>query len=198
MILLTRPYEDSLKLAKILGHEHCIIASMFEVEQQNFQVTPPYQAIISTSKNVQHDVDISIPQHGKNATEILQYCLDNLSATSGKVIYLSGDVVTLDIAAELRNHDFDAERVITYKQIPAKKLGADLSKITIASFFSTQTLLSFKALCNDLDLNKISCVCISKKVAETAGEMGWKNIYIAKKANATAMIAAIQEASLDS
>jgi uroporphyrinogen-III synthase len=196
MILLTRPHADSLQLAKVLGLENCVIAPMLEIEQLKFQINNPYQAIVSTSKNVEYDVNISIPQQGKNAAEILQYCLENLSSSAGKIIYLSGDVVTLDIAAELRKHGFDAERIIAYKQIPAKKIAADLSEITIASFFSSQTLLNFKALANDRDLGKISCVCISEKVAQTARKMGWKNIHIAKKTNATGMIAAIQEASL--
>ena len=196
MILLTRPHADSLELAKVLGQEHCIIAPMLEIQQLKFQINNPYQAIVSTSKNVEYEVDISIPQHGKYAAEILQYCLDNLSTAAGRIIYLSGDVLTLDIAAELQKHGFDAERIIAYKQVPTKKLNADLSKITIASFFSSQTLLNFKTLANDRDLHEIACVCISEKVANIAQKMGWKNIHIAKKPTATAMIASIQQASL--
>jgi len=197
MILLTRPAKDSLEIAKILGKQDCIIEPMLEIEQVAFKIPKAHQAVISTSKNVNYQTDIKIPEHGKNAAEILKYCENNLSREAGKIIYLSGDELTLDIAEKLREQGFEAERIIAYKQIRARKLNVDLSEISIAVFYSLNSLRNFKNLSADNKLNHISCVCISEKVAELALKMSWKKIHIAAQTNSRSMIAQIQQASLE-
>lgn len=195
MILLTRPYEQSFAIAQILGVENCIIAPMMEIAKREFEVPKNVQAIISTSKNVEHDVDIKIPEQGQTAEEILQYCLGNLSPNNGKVIYLSGDDVTLDIAEKLREHKFDAERVVAYEQAPTKKMEVELDEISIAMFFSLNSLKNFEKLAGDKDLTEISCICISQKVADFANTMNWKKTYIADEPNLSGMIDTIHKAT---
>lgn len=209
MILLTRPYDDSMALAVVLTKEYCIVEPMLTIEKLDIDfdkiLSAKIQAIVSTSRNAmlpKTDIPIiKIPEHGKNAEEILQYCLNNLKKSNGKIIYLSGNVTTMDIAAKLKNEGYDTKRVIAYKHIPAARLSQNfydnLSEIRIASFFSTKTLLNFKNLCEDRYLSKITCICISDKVAQTAKKMGWKDIQIAKQPNSRSMIAQIQQASLE-
>ena len=131
MILLTRPYKNSLELAEKLGAENCIIEPMLEIRQLDYNIKNNYQAVVKTSKNITLPYQgecISIPKHGKNAQEILQYCLKKLQPESGKVLYLSGNNISLDIAEELRKNGFDAERIIAYEQIPATEFSDEFLK----------------------------------------------------------------------
>lgn len=198
MILLTRPYEQSAALASILGEKNCVIAPMMEIVKCEFTVPKNVQATISTSKNVDYDADIKIPEQGKTADEILQYCLARLSPTDGKVIYLSGDDVTLDIAAKLREHKFDTERIVAYGQVPTDKMDTNFDEISIATFFSLNSIKNFEKLADEQDLSDISCVCISKKVNDLANQMGWKKTYVADAPNLSGMLDKIQQAFLDS
>ena len=191
MILLTRPQEQSEALTCILGAENCVIAPMMEIEKLSPSLPDSLQATISTSKNVDYAADISIPNQGKNADDILQYCLNRLHPKDGKVIYLSGDDVTLDIAAQLRANKFDADRVVAYRQVPSRSFDADLKDISIATFFSLNSLKNFKKLAGGEDLSGIACVCISQKVADFAAEMGWLEIHIADEPNLAGMMDAI-------
>lgn len=193
MILLTRPYEQSASLAHILGERNCIIAPMMQIEKCNFILPEQKQATISTSKNVDYETDINIPTHGKNAEEVLQYCLNNLSKNGGKIIYLSGDDVTLDIAEKLKNHGFDAERVIAYKQVPTQDAQIDLEQVSIATFFSLNSLKNFLKIFGNHDLSKISAICISNKVGKLAEKQSWKKIDIAEKPELKSMIDKIQK-----
>jgi uroporphyrinogen-III synthase len=197
MILLTRPQTESEALAQILGAENCVIAPMMEIVKLEFEAPKNHQATISTSGNVEYDADIKIPSQGKTAQEILQYCLNNLQRNGGKIVYLSGDDVTLDIAAELVTQGFEAERVIAYKQVATKKFDADLKEVSIATFFSLNSLKNFRNLCGEQDLGHISCVCISKKLANTAEKMGWKNLLISQQPNLSGMLEKIRQAVLD-
>jgi len=210
MLLLTRPYEDSMALAVIFAKEYCIVEPMITIEKikPNFDkiLTGKTQAIVSTSRNAilpETTIPIiKIPEYGQNAEEILQYCVKHLKKDKGQIIYLSGNLASVDIAAKLRAVGYDAKRVVTYKQVPATRLSQNFydnhDKIRIATFFSEKTLENFKNLCESKCLSKITCICISEKVAKKADKMGWKSIQVAKQPNSAAMIAAIQQASLDS
>ena len=196
MILLTRPYEDSLELAKILGEENCVIEPMLEIEKLNYSFNDGYQTIVTTSKNSPQQGDIKIPDYGKNAKEILDYCLKNLKPDDGKIIYLSGDVVTLDIAEELKKNGFDAERIISYSSTPVSDLSDNLlgniNKITHALFFSLRTIENFLTLIEKHSLQNelahIACIAISDKVANAAKPYKWHKIAIADEPNLNSML----------
>lgn len=197
MILLTRPFQDSTNLAKILGEETCLVEPMMEIKQLSFQIKDSCQAIVKTSKNTNHKADIYIPEHGKNANEILEYCLQNLLPENGKIIYLSGDNITLDIAEELQKNGFDAEKIIAYKQISTKEFSNEFlmnfEGIKIAIFFSNQTIKNFLHLSekHNLNLKNIICVCISENVSRETNMADWKDIKIATTPNLNGMLDAI-------
>ena len=198
MILLTRPYKDSKKLADKLGEENCFIEPMMSIEQLEIDLTEhinnDIQAIVVTSKNVKYFSDIKIPENGSNAREVFEYCLDNLLPEAGKILYLSGSFVTLDIAEKLCQRGYDAERIVTYNQLYPEKFSDEflknIEKVKIATFFSNQTIRSFVKLAkeNNLNLENITCLCIAKQVAETAKQLNWKDVQIAKTANLNGML----------
>ena len=209
VILLTRPYKDSLEIAQKLGEENCLIEPMMEIEQLEIDLSnyikTAIQAIVVTSKNVTppnlsplkggiEGEDIKIPEHGKNAKEILSYCLENLLPEAGKILYLCGNNITLDIADELKKNGFDAEKVVTYNQIPIEKFSDEFlskfDKIKIASFFSKQTLRNFLELAQkyNLNLKNIICICISENVSRETLPNIWKEIKIAKEPNLDGML----------
>lgn len=204
MILLTRPKKDSEKLAELLGYE-CLIEPMIEIEKLennlNNRIKNMPQAIVITSKNVStQDVKkhntIQIPQHGKNAKEILDYCLNKLSPDAGKVIYLSGDNITLPIDEELNKHGFDAERIVTYKTHAPKSLSENFTenfkKVTSAVFFSKQTYQNFISLTQSYEFSNIKAFFLSAEIAELANDHNWKEILICAEPNQNEMIKLLQ------
>src|SRR5690606_5171733 len=128
------------------------------------------QAIVKTSKNAPDvniwPITIKIPDNGSTADEILEYCKNQFTPDGGKIIYLSGEPVALDIAEELCKLGFDAEKVITYKQIPSsvfsKSFIDNLVNIKTATFFSIETSKNFNSLVEKHNLQNaikhINCI----------------------------------------
>lgn len=214
MILLTRPHKDSKKMAEILGVKNCIIEPMIEINKLDTDLTEHInnnpQAIVKTSNNAPDiniwPITITIPENGKNAQEILDYCKTQFSPKGGKIIYLSGDPISLDIAEELNNAGFDAQRVITYKQIPSVEFGesflSNLSSIRTATFFSLETFNVFAGLIEKRNLQEsighISCIALSRKIADEVAKLGWADVDCCSQPNQDSMIRRIRNPLLDS
>ncbi|PIR32602.1 MAG: hypothetical protein COV36_04080 [Alphaproteobacteria bacterium CG11_big_fil_rev_8_21_14_0_20_44_7] len=211
MILITRPQNDAKSLSDILeklGYQ-CLSEPMMEIKQLNIDlnryINNDLQAFVLTSSNVilpkSYKTIIKIPQHGKNARELLEYIKANLSKDDGKIIHLSGNVITLDIAAKLRDEGFDAENIITYETEYADKLSAELinnlENIKIATFFSILSLKNFVYLIDKYRLSdklkNIKMVCLSEKIAQSGKANLWKEIIISDQPNQQSLIDRLQE-----
>lgn len=153
-ILLTRPKKLSQEIAKTLHHQ-TIIQPLFSVHKinlpkENFQ---NLQAVLITSQNAVFALeklsikkDILILAVGEktalalrklgyqnvicannSALSLLNLAIQKLSKNNGLVLYLSGSIITLDLAEKLHEQGFEAKKIVVYKT----KETEDFSKKTI-------------------------------------------------------------------
>jgi uroporphyrinogen-III synthase len=207
MILITRPTEDSKNLIEVLTRKgfECFSEPMLEIQKLTPKI-PKAAIYITTSNNAEEYVPansthISIPKNGKNAAEVLEYITNNHNPEEGKIIYLRGDVITLDIKSALKDAGFDAEEVIVYKTLTpvvfTDEFLRDIYKIQIATFFSAQSLENFLALVKQHNLKEavkgMKLLALSEKIANIAGKYDFKDVTWAQLPNQQSLIEKLEE-----
>jgi len=212
MILITRTPEESEKLAEVLERLNfeCLVEPMLTIKPvhpdwENY-LNAPIQSFIATSKNGKKHGSPSypmaaIPAQGKNSYELLQWIMKNLNPEKGKLLYLRGDIISFDIAGELRKHGFTVDEVIVYHSIPpenfSKNLIDNFFKIELALFFSTKTLQNFLNLIVKSNLRKglkhLRILALSEDILAVAKDFKFKATFVADEPNLNAMINKIDE-----
>lgn len=207
MILITRPLPDAERTAELLNarSHDTLVEPMLEIRRLNPAIpSEDIQAFILTSRNARHALPgkamaLSIPEHGKDGEEILEHAQNMLDKNAGKIIYLRGNIITLDIAGELSKQGFDADDVIVYESDPVKNFSRSfiehLAKVTTATFFSKASYANFVKLCREENilgsLKKIKAVFLSETMV--SDEDVWHSIYIADHPDLEHMVKKIDE-----
>ena len=207
MILITRPIDDAKNLTEILTRKgyNCINEPMLEIKKLAPAVKKA-AIYITTSGNAESlvptsGIHISIPKNGKNAAEIVEYIMNNYTPEDGKIIYLRGDIITLDIKTALKEVGFDVEEIIAYKSEAPDSLSdavlKDIYKIQVATFFSEQSFANFEILAKKHKLKEalkgVKLLALSDKIAKKAGKFDWKGIYNAELPNQQSLIERLEE-----
>ncbi len=211
MILVTRPAHEAENTIRLLEEklhktlsEPLITIRKLQPDLSRFK-NEKIQGYIITSANAREFVPqgatlAAIPEHGKNAIELMDHILGNFAPQDGKIVYLRGDNITLDLTKILVEEGYDAEDAVVYESLPvaafSKGFAGKLAEVKVATFFSYATYKNFVALCkneNLLDkLKHIDAVFISEKMAKYNADL-WKNVYIADEPDMESMVRKIDE-----
>ena len=212
-ILITRPKKEAKILAEKLekiGFE-TVIESLFSVRKNSpdqFYQNP--QAIIVTSANAcdffkkldlaKNTLILCVGENTKNAIiklgfnniipannsaiSLYNLAIKKLSRKKGLIIYLSGKIITVDIAKKLNNKGFEAIRIIAYQTIKKTKLSASLinqiknNQINSTTIYSKETAAIFHKLLLKHNLleyfDKIKLLCLSKNIVLYCRQLGFR------------------------
>ncbi len=217
-ILLTRQLEDCSELIirlKKLGHivSHLPLLIVEKVPY-NRELLKGYKSIIFTSANGikfldTKDIDKStkcfcvglatekkaksvgfqniISSEG-NVRSLKELILQNHDPSNGKIVYVSGEIISTDLDHQLINEGYTANRVINYKTNHnkifddkfVKKLKLNIPNIVyIYSYNSAISFLNFiknegmESLWMDTNL-----MCMSEKTSSILNEIKWKKIFL--------------------
>ena len=217
-ILLTRPLEDIEELIlkfKKLGH---IVSHMpvIKIEKVNYENTnfSEFSGIIFTSSNAIKYLDTKLLDKNKicfcvgNATEkkarslgfqnvisadgnvsnLKELILQNFSPSSGKLLYISGEVITDELDQDLISNGYDVKRIINYTAKSIENLDEKfieklkLKMPEIVYIYSQNSALSFLKLIKNYNLGDFwmntNLMCISEKTSSILNEIKWKKIFI--------------------
>ncbi len=212
-ILLTRPQNLSKKIAQNFASKNLsfLIQPLFSVvPADNLQpINQKPQAILITSKSAVFALeklainkDILILAVGKktadeveklgyknvlfannSAASLLDLALEKLVRNNGLIIYLSGEIITLDLAKKLQEQGFAAQKIVAYKTKENTKFSATTideiksSSISEVWIYSKNSLKIFHRLTlqhNLLEcLREIKILCLSQEIADLAQEMNF-------------------------
>ena len=217
-ILLTRPLEDCSEMIfkfKSLGHQvsHLPLLNIHKVNYEDIN-SLDFKAIIFTSANAVKFLDIKkidkkilcfcvgnttekkarsvgfqniITAEG-NVENLKELILRNFNRNDGKIIYVSGEIISIDLVKELMKESYDVNRIINYKTIHnekfdesfIKKLKLNLPDIVYVysqnsalSFLKFIKLYQFENLCMNTNL-----MCIGEKTSAILNEIKWKKIFL--------------------
>jgi uroporphyrinogen-III synthase len=217
-ILLTRPLEDCHEMIlkfQSLGHEISHLP-LINIEGLKYEV-PNYsgfKGIIFTSSNAIKFLDIkNIDKKLKcfcvgDATEkkarsagfqnvfaaegnvniLKELILQNFKPSEGKLIYISGEIISSDLDKELTSSGYTIERLINYRANAIekydegfiKKLKLKMPEITY--IYSQNSAINFLKVIKNYQLETLwmntNLMCIGEKTSSILNEIKWKKIFL--------------------
>ena len=217
-ILFTRPLEDCHEMIlkfQSLGHEisHLPLINIegLKYEAPNYS---EFKAIIFTSTNAVKFLDIkNIDKKLKcfcvgSATEkkarsvgfqnvfaaegnvgnLKELILQNFKPSDGKLIYISGEIISSDLDKELISSGYTIERLINYRANPIQKYDESfieklkLKMPEITYIYSQNSAINFLKVIKNYQLETLwmntNLMCIGEKTSSILNEIKWKKIFL--------------------
>jgi len=217
-ILFTRPLEDCKEIMvkfQLLGHEVSHMPLIY-VEKKNYDEIDfkSFKAIIFTSSNAikflnlkKIDKKINCFCVGSatekkarnfgfqntfsaegNVNNLKELILQNFNSSDGKLLYVSGEIVSNELDKNLISEGYDIKRIVNYTVKHVENLNEDfVEKIkikmpNIVYVYSQNSALSFLNLIKNYNLINLwmdtNLMCISEKTSSVLNEIKWKKIFI--------------------
>ena len=217
-ILFTRPLEDCHEMIlkfQSLGHEISHLP-LINIEGLKYEIPnySEFKGIIFTSTNAVKFLDIkTIDKRLKcfcvgNATEkkarsagfqnvfaaegnvnnLKELILQNFKSSQGKLIYISGEIISSNLDQDLISNGYTVERIINYRANPIEKYDEDfIEKIKlkmpeITYIYSQNSAINFLKIIKNYQLETLwmntNLMCIGEKTSSILSEIKWKKIFL--------------------
>ena len=217
-ILLTRPLEDCSEIIlkfKSLGHQvsHLPLLNIDKVNYDEINFLD-YAGIIFTSANAVKFLDVKridkkllcfcvgsgtekkarsvgfqnvIAAEG-NVANLKELVLQNFNQKSGKLIYVSGEIVSVDLDQQLLNEGYNVKRIVNYRTNHNEKFDENFIKELKSNMpdmvyvYSQNSALSFLKFIKIYQLENLwmntNLMCIGEKTSSILNEIKWKKIFL--------------------
>jgi uroporphyrinogen-III synthase len=217
-ILLTRPLEDCSEIIlrfKSLGHKvsHLPLIKIEPIKYEGKKFTD-YKGIIFTSANAVKFLDLKninkkiqcfcvgdatekkvrsfgfqnvISAEG-NVTNLKELILQNFDLKDGKLIYVSGEIISTDLDQQLLKEGYNIQRIINYRTCHNKKFDENFVKELklkipdIVYVYSQNSALSFLNFIKIYQSENLwmdtNLMCIGEKTSSILNEIKWKKIFL--------------------
>ena len=217
-ILLTRPLEDNREMIlkfKSLGHEvtHMPLINIEGVKYEDLNFSD-FKGIIFTSANAIKFLDTKLIDKKINcfcvgsATEskaksigfqnifaadgnvnnLKEFILRNFNSSNGKLLYVSGEIISNDLDQMLLSEGYNIQRIINYRANPVEKFSdtfiekLKLNMPKIVYVYSQNSAISFLNLIKNYELVNLwmdtNLMCIGEKTSAVLNEIKWKKIFL--------------------
>jgi len=217
-ILFTRPLEDCQEIMikfQLLGHEVSHMPLIY-VENKNYEEInfEDFKGVIFTSTNaikflnlkkinkkincfcVGNVTEKKVRNSGfqntfsaeGNVNNLKEVILHNFNSSEGKLLYVSGEIVSNGLDKKLISEGYDVKRIVNYSVKHVEKLNEDfVEKIkmkmpNIVYIYSQNSAVSFLNLIKNYNLGNLlmdtNLMCISEKTSSVLNEIKWKKIFI--------------------
>ena len=217
-ILLTRPLEDCSEMIikfKSLGHQvsHLPLLSIDKVDYKQINFLD-FKGIIFTSVNAVKFLDLKnidknlqcfcvgsatekkvrsvgfqnvIAAEG-NVDNLKELVLQNVDQKDGKLIYVSGETISVDLDQQLIKEGYNIKRIVNYKTTHNQKFDKSFVEklklkipdmVYIYSQNSALSFLSFIKINQSESLwMNTNLMCIGEKTSSILNEIKWKKIFL--------------------
>ena len=217
-ILLTRPLEDCSEMIlkfRSLGHQVSHLP-LINIEPLNYEEIKfsDYKGIIFTSANAVKFLDFKdidkkflcfcvgsatekkarsfgfqnvISAEG-NVNNLKELVLQNFDPKNGKLIYVSGEIISFDLDQQLLKQGYSIKRIINYKTNHNKKFDENFVKELklkipdMVYIYSQNSALSFLSFIKIHQFESLwmntNLMCIGEKSSSILNEIKWKKIFL--------------------
>ena len=217
-ILLTRPLEDSVEMISkfnSLGHQvsHLPLLSVEKVDYKEINFSD-FKGIIFTSANAVKFLDLKkidkkvlcfcvgnateqkariagfqnvITAEG-NVENLKELILQNFGQKDGKLIYISGEIISVDLDQQLIKEGYNIKRIVNYRTSHNQKFDENFVKelrlkipdmVYVYSQNSASSFLNFiKAHQLETLWMDTNLMCIGEKTSSILNEVKWKKIFL--------------------
>ena len=217
-ILLTRPLEDNREMIlkfKSLGHEvsHMPLISIEGIKYEDLNFSD-FNGIIFTSANAIKFLNLKLIDKKINcfcvgsATEkkakssgfqnifcadgnvnnLKELILQNFNSSDGKLLYVSGEIISNKLDQQLISEGYNVKRIINYTANPVEKFNnkfiekLKLKMPEIVYIYSENSAISFLNLIKNYQLENLwmntNLMCIGEKTSAVLNEIKWKKIFL--------------------
>ena len=217
-ILLTRPLEDCSEMIlkfQSLGHQvsHLPLLNIGKVNFKEINFSD-FKVIIFTSANAVKFLDIKKINKNilcfcvGNATEkkarsagfqnviaaegnvenLKELILQNFDKKNGKLIYVSGETITIDLDQMLLKEGYDIKRIINYRSIHNEKFDENFVEALKSNMpdmvyvYSQNSAYSYLKFIKNYQLESLwmntNLMCIGEKTSSILNEIKWKKIFL--------------------
>jgi len=217
-ILLTRPLEDCKDMIlkfQSLGHDvsHLPLINIEGLKYEPLNYSD-FIGIIFTSANAVKFLDIknidkkiacfcvgsatekkarssgfqNVFAADGNVDNLKELILLNLNSSEGKLLYISGEVISSNIDQDLISNGYTIERIINYKAKPIEKYDEDfieklkLKMPEITYIYSQNSAINFLKIIKSYQLETLwmntNLMCIGEKSSSILNEIKWKKIFL--------------------
>jgi len=217
-ILLTRPLEDCKDMIlkfQSLGHDvsHLPLINIEGLKYEPLNYSD-FIGIIFTSANAVKFLDIknidkkiacfcvgsatekkarssgfqNVFAADGNVDNLKELILLNFNSSEGKLLYISGEVISSNIDQDLISNGYTIERIINYKAKPIEKYDEDfieklkLKMPEITYIYSQNSAINFLKIIKSYQLETLwmntNLMCIGEKTSSILNEIKWKKIFL--------------------
>jgi len=217
-ILFTRPLEDCHEMIlkfQSLGHEISHLP-LINIEGLKYEVPnySEFKGIIFTSSNAIKFLDIkNIDKKLKcfcvgdatekkarsagfqnvfaaegNVNNLKELILQNFKPSEGKLIYISGEIISSNLDKELISDGYNVERIINYRANQIEKYDENfieklkLKMPEITYIYSQNSAINFLKVIKNYQLETLwmntNLMCIGEKTSSILNEIKWKKIFL--------------------
>ena len=217
-ILLTRPLEDSHELIlrfKKLGHDisHLPLIKIEKKDHEKLNFSD-YKGIIFTSSNSINFLDTKLIDKNINcfcvgsATEkkarsngflnvysangsvsnLKELILQNYNSSNGKLLYVSGEIISTNLDKELISEGYSIKRIVNYVAKPIEKVNETfidklkLKMPEIVFVYSQNSAINFLNIIKNYQLVDLwmdtNLMCLGEKTSSVLNEVKWKKIFL--------------------
>ena len=217
-ILFTRPLEDCQEIIlkfQSLGHE---VSHLPLIDIEGLKYEPlnysEFRGIIFTSTNAVKFLDIknidkkiacfcvgsatekkarssgfqNVFAADGNVNNLKELILQNFNSSQGKLLYISGEVISSNLDQDLISNGYTIERVINYRANPIEKYDEDFIKKLklkmpeITYIYSHNSAINFLKIIKNYQLETLwmntNLMCIGEKTSAILNEIKWKKIFL--------------------
>ena len=217
-ILLTRPLEDCSEMIvkfKSLGHQvsHLPLLNIDKVNYEEINFSE-YKGIIFTSANavkfLEHRkidkqilcfcVGTATEKQARsigfqnviaaegNVENLKELVLQNFDQNNGKLIYISGETISVDLDRQLVKEGYNIKRIVNYRTIHNQNFDENFVKelklnmpdmVYVYSQNSALSFLNFIKIHQSQSLwMNTNLMCIGEKTSSILNEIKWKKIFL--------------------
>mgnify|MGYP003688646063 FL=1 len=217
-ILFTRPLEDCHEMIlkfQSLGHEisHLPLINIEGLKYESLNYSE-FKGIVFTSSNAIKFLDIknidkkiacfcvgnSTEKKARsngfqnvfaaegNVENLKELILQNFNSSQGRLLYVSGEIISSDLDKQLAFEGYSIQRVINYRANPIEKYDdvfiekLKLKMPEITYIYSQNSAINFLKMIKNYQLETLwmntNLMCISEKTSTILNEIKWKKIFL--------------------
>ena len=123
-----------------------------------------------------------------NVGNLKELILQNFKPSDGKLIYISGEIISSDLDKELISSGYTIERLINYRANPIEKYDESfieklkLKMPEITYIYSQNSAINFLKVIKNYQLETLwmntNLMCIGEKTSSILNEIKWKKIFL--------------------
>ena len=123
-----------------------------------------------------------------NVNNLKELILQNFNSSDGKLLYVSGEIISNQLDQQLISEGYNIKRIINYTANPVEKFNdkfiekLKLKMPEIVYIYSQNSAISFLNLIKNYQLENLwmntNLMCIGEKTSAVLNEIKWKKIFL--------------------